>query len=374
MDQQDSEARRKALSRRSASSSALSKTRCSSAPRALRREAGRREDAARRIVGAGAREKSAEIAALPSARRWTSGSRRSSRGRRATKWRDQYPRTRYQAPNVTRLFQVTFRSLRDGDVVLRLLHTADWHLGRRFPIFPEEAQKKLSRARLDVVSRILNLARRQSVRDPCAGDVFDDPTPVQDFWEGLVKLLRDQTPPPAPLFFVPGNHDPLTAESVWAPHHPFRANLPAWVQVVDRDDFRRADIGSSPLRTPVPFQSRRERPRHGAAGTRPWRYADSHRLSECTAARLISTATRRTSHLSRRRCVAWAELPRDRRYALLPRRHARIASAHRLSGHAGAHDVRRTWRPARVALVALFRQGLRPRVSAENVAFGAGWT
>jgi len=34
--------------------------------------------------------------------------------------------------------------------VLRLLHTADWHLGRRFPSFPEEAQKKLSRARMDV--------------------------------------------------------------------------------------------------------------------------------------------------------------------------------------------------------------------------------
>ena len=34
--------------------------------------------------------------------------------------------------------------------MLRLLHTADWHLGRRFPSFPEEAQKKLSRARMDV--------------------------------------------------------------------------------------------------------------------------------------------------------------------------------------------------------------------------------
>jgi len=34
--------------------------------------------------------------------------------------------------------------------VLRLLHTADWHLGRRFPSFPEDGQKKLSRARMDV--------------------------------------------------------------------------------------------------------------------------------------------------------------------------------------------------------------------------------
>lgn len=82
------------------------------------------------------------------------------------------------------------------------------------------------------------MARRQSVHAIlCAGDIFDDSTPVQDFWQGLLKVLRDQTSPPAPLFFVPGNHDPLTAESVWASQHPFRANLPSWVHVVDRDDF-----------------------------------------------------------------------------------------------------------------------------------------
>ena len=47
-----------------------------------------------------------------------------------------------------------------GDVVLRILHTADWHLGRRFPSFPEEAQKKLSRARMEVITKILDLGRR----------------------------------------------------------------------------------------------------------------------------------------------------------------------------------------------------------------------
>ena len=47
--------------------------------------------------------------------------------------------------------------------MLRLLHTADWHLGRRFPSFPDEGQKKLSRARMDVISRILDVARRNAV-------------------------------------------------------------------------------------------------------------------------------------------------------------------------------------------------------------------
>src|SRR5437870_13456635 len=68
-----------------------------------------------------------------------------------------------------------------GDVVLRLLHTADWHLGRRFPSFPEEAQKKLSRARMDVIANILEVARRNAVAALlCAGDLFDDPEPESD--------------------------------------------------------------------------------------------------------------------------------------------------------------------------------------------------
>src|SRR5437588_4356231 len=80
-----------------------------------------------------------------------------------------------------------------GEVVLRLLHTADWHLGRRFPSFPEEAQKKLSRARMDVITRILEVARRHSVNAVvCVGDLFDDPEPATDFWQELAKKFRDR--------------------------------------------------------------------------------------------------------------------------------------------------------------------------------------
>lgn len=122
--------------------------------------------------------------------------------------------------------------------MLKLLHTADWHLGRRFPSFPEEAQKKLSRARMEVVGRILDVGRRHGVNAVlCAGDVFDDPTPSPDFWEGLANTFRDYGGWQVPVFLVPGNHDPLIPESVWAAHHPFRSRLPNWVHVVDRDDF-----------------------------------------------------------------------------------------------------------------------------------------
>lgn len=124
------------------------------------------------------------------------------------------------------------------DTVIKLLHTADWHLGRRFPSFPEEAQKKLSRARMDVVATILDVARRYAVNAVlCAGDLFDEPTPDPDFWQGLAATLRGRTGPHPLVFLVPGNYDRLTSESAWAPGHPFRKDLPEWVHVVDQDNF-----------------------------------------------------------------------------------------------------------------------------------------
>src|SRR5450755_5023340 len=80
-----------------------------------------------------------------------------------------------------------------GDVVLRLLHTADWHLGRRFPSFPEEGQKKLSRARMDVVATILDVARRNAVNAIlCVGDIFDDPDPAPSHYGNHIEHHFDQ--------------------------------------------------------------------------------------------------------------------------------------------------------------------------------------
>ena len=64
----------------------------------------------------------------------------------------------------------------DGDVALKLLHTADWHLGRRFPAFGRDQEVLLTRARLEVLGRILNVAASRNVDAVlCAGDLFDQP-------------------------------------------------------------------------------------------------------------------------------------------------------------------------------------------------------
>lgn len=124
-------------------------------------------------------------------------------------------------------------------MAFRLLHTADWHLGKRFPSFDDSAEKDLRRARLDVLSEVFAAATRSAADAVlCAGDLFDEPNPVQDWWRGLVDILRRLPAGFPPVFLLPGNHDPLLPDSVWAPGHPFRAGLPSFVCVIDREDFQ----------------------------------------------------------------------------------------------------------------------------------------
>ncbi len=127
----------------------------------------------------------------------------------------------------------------DEDVALKLLHTADWHLGRRFPSFDEADRLKLMRSRLDAVRRVLDLAEQYAVDAIlCAGDVFDDPSPDQVWWQGLVDALNERDRGERPLILLPGNHDPLTPKSIWAADSPLRAALPRWVHVVDREGWQ----------------------------------------------------------------------------------------------------------------------------------------
>ncbi len=124
-------------------------------------------------------------------------------------------------------------------MALKLLHTADWHLGRRFPSFSEGDRLKLMRARLDAVRRILDLAEQYAVDAVlCAGDIFDDPSPDQVWWQGLLDCLSERDRGERPLFLLPGNHDPLTPKSIWAADSPLRAALPDWAHVVDRAGYR----------------------------------------------------------------------------------------------------------------------------------------
>jgi DNA repair exonuclease SbcCD nuclease subunit len=253
--------------------------------------------------------------------------------------------------------------------VLRLLHTADWHLGRRFPSFSEEAQKKLSRARMEVIARILDVGRRNSVNAIlCAGDLFDDPTPIADFWEGLAKTFRDRPGPHPPVFLVPGNHDPLTPESVWAPGHPFRARLPEWVHVVDRDDFT-FDLAAGAVLYARPCRSKAGE--NDLAMALPAREAGDTRIRVgCVHGCTFDIDGHQTSFPIARD----AGVQRGLSYLAIGDTHSFRDVTESLpvpTVYPGAPEPTNFDEPGAgsVALVALFRHGLRPRVEAEPVAF-----
>ena len=146
----------------------------------------------------------------------------------------------------------------EGNMALKLIHTADWHLGMTFPSFGAEARLRLTRARLEVVDRILGLAERHDAHGVlCAGDLFDDPDPPRQWWEGLADTLRARRWSERPVFLLPGNHDPLTQNGVYSLAHPFRAALPSWVHVVDRDDYR-FELAEGAMLYAAPCRSRSE--------------------------------------------------------------------------------------------------------------------
>jgi hypothetical protein len=139
-------------------------------------------------------------------------------------------------------------------MALTILHTADWHLGRRFAWLAPEQELRLTRARLDVVGKILDLAEHRNVDAVLvAGDIFDGPTPDDQWWQALQTEFHKRKWA-RPVVLLPGNHDPLMPRSVFGGDHPFRLSLPNYVHVVDRDDFSlpigdKAVILSTPCRS-----------------------------------------------------------------------------------------------------------------------------
>ncbi len=125
----------------------------------------------------------------------------------------------------------------DEDVALKFVHTADWHLGKDFPAFEQADRDQLTRARLDVLDRVFGLAERNRVHAVlCAGDLFDSPNPSKNWWQALADKFNRLAWTDRPVFLLPGNHDPLTATSVYSQEHGFRKALPSWVRVIEDDN------------------------------------------------------------------------------------------------------------------------------------------
>lgn len=96
---------------------------------------------------------------------------------------------------------------------VRIVHTADLHLGSPFGYFPERAEV-LQADQLRIFMSIIRLCQdTESDLLLIAGDLFEQPRPPLS----LVNEVRDllASIPETRVFIAPGNHDPAEPDSLW---------------------------------------------------------------------------------------------------------------------------------------------------------------
>lgn len=97
--------------------------------------------------------------------------------------------------------------------MLKLLHTADWQIGKLFGQFDADDAALLADARFGTVERLAALATAEGVDLVLvAGDVFD----AQGVLDKTIhRLFNAMAGFAGPWVLIPGNHDAGLAESVW---------------------------------------------------------------------------------------------------------------------------------------------------------------
>ena len=139
--------------------------------------------------------------------------------------------------------------------MVRVVHSADWQLGKPFGGFPEEVRAALAEARLDVIDRIAAVAlEHQATHVLVAGDVFDNIEPGDRI---LVQALSRMGRTTARWWLMPGNHDYARAGGLWS---RVRAKAPDNVQVVDESDAVELEEGAWLLPAPLDHRHTRDDP------------------------------------------------------------------------------------------------------------------
>jgi len=121
---------------------------------------------------------------------------------------------------------------------MRLLHTADIHLGRAYSGLPPQAAADSRDALKRAFRRLIQLVRELEVDALLiAGDLFDDELPSAELVEFAAAQLAPQVVGSAEVYIVPGNHDPAVDGS------PYRmGRLPSNVDILVEAQWQRREI------------------------------------------------------------------------------------------------------------------------------------
>lgn len=133
---------------------------------------------------------------------------------------------------------------------LKIIHTADWQLGKPFGRFPQEVRSALAEARLDAIDRLGAAAKSSGATHiVVAGDVFDNVEPGDRI---VMQALSRMERTPVIWWLMPGNHDHARAGGLWS---RMRGRAPASVRIVDTPEPIEIEEGAWLL--PAPLEYRR---------------------------------------------------------------------------------------------------------------------
>lgn len=111
---------------------------------------------------------------------------------------------------------------------LKLIHTADWQLGKPFGRFAPSVREALTEARLDAIDKIGKVAIADGAAHVVvAGDVFDNVDPGDRI---VMQALSRMERTPVTWWLMPGNHDHARAGGLWG---RVRSRAPSNVRIID---------------------------------------------------------------------------------------------------------------------------------------------
>ena len=133
---------------------------------------------------------------------------------------------------------------------LKIIHTADWQLGKPFGRFPTEVSVALSEARLDAIDRIAAVAaERGAAHVLAAGDVFDNVDPGDRIvMQALTRMERANLT----WWLMPGNHDHARPGGLWS---RVRRLAPTRIRILDMPEPVELEEGAWLL--PAPLEHRK---------------------------------------------------------------------------------------------------------------------
>lgn len=135
--------------------------------------------------------------------------------------------------------------------MFRFLHASDLHIGKRFGTMPEELRGRLREARHTVLDRLAAQARAGGAQTVLlAGDSFDTETPSPAMLRQALAAMAGHAP--LRWIILPGNHDSLLADELWA---ATRAALP--VNVVLATEAVPLALAPDVVILPAPCTTRR---------------------------------------------------------------------------------------------------------------------